>query len=428
VLERSLGAGVCVVVLVGVALASGGDGLAATRQKISGTNLTIYSSLPRQGASAPNIKATERGIQMAVAERNGKVGKYTITYRPLDDSLASTGAADPGRGRKNANAAAGDANAVGYIGEFNSSISKVTIPILNKAGIAQVSPSNTYTGLTSSAPGSEHGEPGKYYPTGKRTYARVLPNDVIQAAALATAAHDDGCASVTLLNSRTTYSAGLVKNLARSAKQIGLPVKASLAYDRRASSYTSLAKKVDSPCVIQTGEIASHGVQVLKAVAAAHKSIRLYGADAICLDPTYGFWKSARKSLAPRFRCAIAALDPASFGEKGRKFFADYSARYGDKHPYPEAIYGYESMALLLDAIQRATQPSGSPPYQDPVSEVSREKVVAALFGTRDRDSVLGSYSIDPGGDTTLTDYGLYRISGQRLVFDRVIRPARPGR
>ena len=64
----------------------------------------------------------------------------------------------------------------------------MTIPILNKGGLAQISPANTYVGLTTDEPGSEQGEPDKYYPTGERTYARIVPKDTIQGAALATAA------------------------------------------------------------------------------------------------------------------------------------------------------------------------------------------------------------------------------------------------
>jgi hypothetical protein len=41
--------------------------------------------------------------------------------------------------------------------------------------------------------------------------------------------------------------------------------------------------------------------------------------------------------------------------------------------------------------------------------------VIAALFSIRDRQSVLGTYSIDPFGDTTLRSFGIYRISRGRL-------------
>jgi branched-chain amino acid transport system substrate-binding protein len=48
--------------------------------------------------------------------------------------------------------------------------------------------------------------------------------------------------------------------------------------------------------------------------------------------------------------------------------------------------------------------------------------IVKALFDTKDRDSVLGTYSIDENGDTTLTDYGVYTIDGGELTFDSTIK------
>ncbi len=43
------------------------------------------------------------------------------------------------------------------------------------------------------------------------------------------------------------------------------------------------------------------------------------------------------------------------------------------------------------------------------------------MFETTDRESVLGTYSIDENGDTTLTDYGAYKIAGGELVFDQTV-------
>jgi branched-chain amino acid transport system substrate-binding protein len=50
-----------------------------------------------------------------------------------------------------------------------------------------------------------------------------------------------------------------------------------------------------------------------------------------------------------------------------------------------------------------------------------RAATIDAFFGTRERDSALGRYSIDANGDTTLSTYGVYRIEKRRLVFDRVV-------
>jgi len=405
---------VCIAALaVGVAACGSSSNKGGATSKISGTSLTIYSSLPEQGASGGQAKAMENGIKIALADKGGKAGKYTVTYKPLDDSLASTGAADEGKGAQNARTAVQNKSAIGYVGEYNSGISKVTIPILNKAGITQISPANTYVGLTSDAPGHEAGEPDKYYPTGKRTYARVVPKDTIQSAALLTAAKQDGCKSVHVFNSKTTYSAGLAKNIELVAPKLGgITIEGNDAYDPKAPNYRSIASGVKADCMIQTGEIEQNGVQVMKDVAAADKGVKLYGADGICLNASADPTKGIPPELAPQFKCTIATLDPKTFGPAGKKFFADYKAKYNEPHPDPYAIYGYEAMSLLLDSVEKAAS-GGS---------LTRQAVTDAVFSTKDRDSVLGKYSIDQNGDTTLTDYGLYKIQGKNLAFDRVIK------
>ena len=188
--------------------------------------LTIYSSLPLQGTSRDQSVAVINGEKLALEEVDSKVGKFTIKYISLDDSTAQNpGTADEGKTAQNARQAVRDKSTILYLGEFNSGGTKVSLPILNKAGIPQISPSNTYVGLTTDEPGSEPGEPDKYYPTGKRTYARVVPRDKIQGAALVTVMKEDGCKTVTLWNDKTTYGAGLARNIEESAKAAGMTIE-----------------------------------------------------------------------------------------------------------------------------------------------------------------------------------------------------------
>jgi branched-chain amino acid transport system substrate-binding protein len=404
----------CTAAALAVGVAACGDDSGGGESKVEGTNLTVYSSLPEQGASSGQAKAMENGMKLALQSVGGKVGKYTISYKPLDDSLASSGQADEGKGAQNARTAAGDKSTIGYIGEYNSGISKVTIPILNKAGIAQISPANTYVGLTTDEPGSESGEPDKYYPTGKRTYARVVPKDTIQGAALATAAKDAGCKSVHIWNSKTTYSAGLARNVEASANKVGVKVEGNDGIDPKAPNYRSLAQKIKADCFIWTGEIEFNGTQALKDAAAVSPSIKLFAGDGNCLNASADPEKGIPPAIAPRFHCTIATLDPKEFGPEGKKFFADYKQKYNEDSPDPYAIYGYESMQLMLDSIKRASEKG----------DLTRQAVVDALLSTKDRDSVLGKYSIDQNGDTSLTDYGLYKIEGGKLTFDQVIKAA----
>jgi branched-chain amino acid transport system substrate-binding protein len=380
---------------------------------IEGNQLTIYSSLPQQGASGGQTKAIEQGAALALETKGGKIGKYTITYKPLDDSLASTGAADEGKARQNARTAVSDKTTIAYIGEYNSGISKVTIPILNRAGIPQVSPANTYVGLTTNKPGSEPGEPDKYYPTGERNYARVVPADTVQGAALAKASQDAGCKSIHIWNSKTTYSAGLARNVTMAAEKLGLEVQGNDGIDPKAANYRSLAANVNADCFILTGEIESNGVQAVKDVAAANPNAKLLAGDGMCLNDTADPKKGLPANIASRFKCTIATLDPEEFGPEGKKFFADFIAKYKiSGNPDPYAIYGFEAMSLVLDAIDRASKKG----------DVSKQSVVEEIFNTKNRQSVLGQYSIDENGDTSLTDYGLYKVEGGKLAFDVVLK------
>ena len=162
------------------------------------------------------------GIKLALEQTGGKAGDITVKYKSLDDSTAQAGSWTPEAVSANARKAAQDDTTAVYIGEFNSGGSAVSIPILNEAGVPQISPANTAVGLTTDEPGAEPGEPDKYYPSGERTYARIVPKDTIQGAALATLMKEDGCTKVQVLNDKEVYGAGLSRNIENSAKEQGL--------------------------------------------------------------------------------------------------------------------------------------------------------------------------------------------------------------
>ena len=183
---------------LGVTACGGDDPTPATRRRwrnAAGKNLTIYSSVPLQGASRVQTTAVVNGAKLALEQAGNKAGKHTIKYESLDDSTAQAGNWTPEQESANARKAAQDDTAV-YIGTFNSGAAAVAIPILNEAGVPMISPANTAVGLTTNQPGANPGEPDKYYPAGTRNYTRIVPKDTIQGAALATVMKEDGCTKV----------------------------------------------------------------------------------------------------------------------------------------------------------------------------------------------------------------------------------------
>src|SRR4051794_23668531 len=399
----------------GVTACGGGDSGDSSSNSSGGggKSVTVYSSVPLQGASRENTGDLVKGAKLALEQAGGKAGDITVKYVSLDDSTAQAGAWTAEATSANARKAAEDKSTAVYIGEFNSGASAVSIPILNEAAVPQISPANTAVGLTSDAPGSNPGEPEKYYPSQTRTYTRIVPKDTIQGAALAGVMKQDGCTKVFMTNDKEVYGAGLAKNIQLAADPVGLNIVANEAIDKNAPNYRSLASKAKgdgADCFVYSGITANNAVQLFKDFSAALPDAKLYGPDGVAesgfADPKNG---GIPADVASKVKVTVATLSPDQYPPEGQDFFKQYTQKYGEKNPDPYAIYGYEAMRLALDAIQR----SGTG---------SKEDIVKALFDTKDRSSVLGTYSIDENGDTTLTDYGVYSIADGSLKFDSTIK------
>jgi branched-chain amino acid transport system substrate-binding protein len=392
---------------------SGSADTTSTGAAPAGGNLTIYSSLPLQGAQRPQTTDMVNGIRLALKQAGNKAGPFTIKYVSKDDSSAQAGTWTAENVSANARAAAQDKSTALYIGEFNSGASAISIPILSDAHIPQISPSNTAVGLTSDEPGAEPGTPAKYYPSGFRNYTRIVPKDTIQGAALATIMKKDGCQKVAMTNDKEVYGGGLAKNIELAAKAQSLNIIFNQGIDPKAPNYRSLAaraKTQGADCFVFAGITSNNGVQMYKDFSAALPTAKLYGPDGVAesgfFDPKEG---GIPASVAKKVKLTVATLSADSYGAVGKKFFDDFAAEYGKKNPNPYSIYGYEAMSLALDAITRS-------------KTGVKDDVVKALFATKDRDSPLGTYSIDKNGDTTLTDYGVYKIENGQQVFLETVK------
>ncbi len=96
---------------------------------------------------------------------------------------------------------------------------------------------------------------------------------------------------------------------------------------------------------------------------------------------------------------SLSALAQAVLGE--------YEKRFGAvAEPY--VLYGYEAMSVVLATI-RAAGSDGD----------DRQAVIDKFFATHERQSVLGVYSMQPSGETTLSSYAIDRIVNGTPVFWR---------
>ena len=378
----------------------------------------IYSSLPLQGASSAQTGPLVNGIKLALSQAGGKAGKFTVNYSSLDDSTAAAGKWDPGQTAADARKAAADPKAVYYIGEFNSGASEVSIPILNQAGIPQVSPANTYVGLTTNLPGSAPGEPAKYYPTGTRTYLRIVPIDSIQAAADLIAMKQAGCTKVAEANDKEAYGQGLAQLVELEKGFYGVNVVSNTGIDPTAPNFRSYAATVKgegADCFFFAGIVSNGAVQITKDVHAALPTAKIFGADGVCTDSYTAASKGGvPAAIDPLIECTVATQNLVSY-PGGKAFLAAYKAKYGVSNPDPYAIYGYEAMKLGLDTIASLGSQGNS-----------KSAVLHALFAIKARNSVLGTYGFNKNGDTTLKSYGLYKVGANgEPVFFKTITPTK---
>jgi len=413
-LGHHLSRGVRIAFSLAVLCAVVGVGLVLLVLRSDAREVTVYSSLPLQGPQRARSEDTIRGMRLALKQAGNKAGKFDVRFVSLDDSTAEARGWDSTAVIANAIRAAGDDRTAAYIGEFNSGASAVSIPILSGKKVPQISPSNTAVGLTTDESGADVGEPGKYYVGGFRNYVRVVPPDTIQGDALATVMREDGCKRAAILHDRELYGESLAATISLSMERQHLRRVLDEPLESRSPTYhRTLARRLATQradCVVFSGDTKSGAVRIFKELDRALPQARLYGSDGVAdrafTDVNQG---GLPEPIATRVKMTVAALGPEGFGAAGRTFFAQFRQEYPDhKNPDPYAIYGYEAMSLALDAIER----SGSG---------DREDIVKALFDTKDRSSVIGRYSIDENGDTTLADYGVFGIRDGAPTFERTV-------
>jgi branched-chain amino acid transport system substrate-binding protein len=353
--------------------------------------LKIVSSLPRTGSANAQTTSMVNGIRMAIEERGGEVDGFDIAYEDMDDASPQKGNWDPQVEAANAKKAIADAEVIGYIGTYNSGAAKVSMPMLNKAGLVMISPGNTHTGLTKPGMG-EPNEPAVYRPTGKITYFRVVPADDIQGAVACEFIRSDlGAKKVFVLHDRELYGKGIADVFRKSAEASGVQVVGFEGIDPKASNYRSLVTKIrasGAEAVFFGGTTQTNGAQVLKDLRAGGAKVPF-----VSPDGTFerAFIEAAGKDNVTKAQGGVYITFGGLPSDQLTGLGADFVKRYKAKHgevPEAYAVYGYEAARVLLDAIDRA-------------EAKDRASVIAAVAATKDFTGALGTWSFDANGDTT---------------------------
>lgn len=397
--------GIACVAALAVALAAPADAQQCPKGK-----LRIYTSWPMQGAMIPEGTGMKNGVDMAVAEVGGVVAGYCLEIVNLDDASPQTGKWDGAVEAENANRAVGDPLAIVYIGTYNSGAAKISIPINNRASMAQITPANTYPGLTKKR-GAAPGEPEIYRPMGFVNYFRVVPADDIQGAVGAKWAKRLGHKKVYVLNDQELYGKGIADVFEASAKKIGLQVAGNEGIDFKQPDQKPILTKIraSGADAVYMGGVVETGAQVIirqmKDLGLVAPKVKFIGPDGLFEEELLK-GATCDAALATEMRVTFASLPFEKMKGAGAKTYETYKQKFG-KEPTAYALYSVEAARVALDGIKRAA------PQIDTAKDVKgkRDAVRKAIAGIKNFDGLNGNWSFDENGDTTIETMSGYKVA-----------------
>jgi len=375
--------------------------------------MLIASDLPLQGAGRTQTVEMTKAINFVLGQHNYKAGKYSVGYQSCDDSTAQAGKWDAAKCSANANAYAQNKDVLLNIGTFNSGCAAIEIPILNRAPngpLGMISPANTYVGLTHGGPGTSPGEPGKYYPTGKRNYIRIVAADDYQGAADALLAKGLGIKKVYILNDKEAYGLGVATNFRNAAKALGITVTGFAAWDGKASSYEAIAVKIKqsgATGVFLGGLICENGGKLVKDLRSGlGAGVKIMAPDGF--TPVSAVVSGAGKA-AEAMTVSVAGIPNNQLKGAGKAFIRSFG-KVVHKEPDPYSVYAAQAAEVGVAAIAK--------------SNGSRSSVTSNLLNTKVSNGIIGSFSINQNGDVTANAVTIYLVKGGKSTFYKLIVPS----
>jgi len=356
----------------------------------------------------------EPAMQMAMDEHNGMAGNVEVELMYID-SADGDNYFSPEKDREAAEKAVADPAVVAYLGPVSSEQAKQSIPVLNQAGMAQITIDATWPGLTK--PGFAPGEPGIYYPTGKQTFFRLSPTDDVVGKASAVFAGQLGVESVYLVDDQTAYSVGNVGVFELKATDLGIQViehESSADYNTDGFDFGPLAQRIvdaDPDVVYWAFTNDDNTARLMVAIRELDPEFPIMGTEfndaVITYFPDLGLDVSMLDGIYSS--ASGIPLDKQYASESILAFIEKYEAKYETPVPHPAAVICYEAIGVLLQAIEQADRPT-------------RAGVLQALWDMGEYTGALGTWSFTDSGDNSIVVATISRLENGEFVTVKAIQ------
>jgi branched-chain amino acid transport system substrate-binding protein len=352
------------------------------------------------GPDASLGEDTKRGVELAIQDKGGKLLGHSIKLTGQDTGCGPEG------GQAAATKIASDPSVVAAIGSNCSSAAKPGVPILWKAGIATVSPSNTAPYLTDPKRGKEYDG-----------YLRTAHNDKIQGAVAAQFAIKKlGVKKAATIHDGSVYAEQLQAVFAEEFKKLGGTITAQEAVAPTDTDMRPVLTKIATgkpefiyyPIFIAS---AGHITRQVKEVAGLEK-VYLMSADG-SFSPD--FYKAAGETAIGMFH---SSPDFSAFAAGYKDFLAKHQKKYGEKPIAPFHAHAYDAAMMIFNAIEKTAVKDGDTLY------VCRQKLRDALYATKGMKGLTGTITCNQYGDCADPRIAVYQQTPENIK--KLVNPETP--
>jgi branched-chain amino acid transport system substrate-binding protein len=344
---------------------------------------------------------TKRGVEIAIDDKGGKLLEHPIKLTVQDTGCNAEG------GQAAATKVASDPTIIAAVGSNCSSEAKPGAPILWKAGIPTVSPSNTALYLTDPKRGSDYDG-----------YLRTAHNDMVQGAVAAEFAIKQlKVKKAATIHDGSVYAEQLQAIFAETFKKMGGTITSQEAVAPTDTDMRPVLTKIATgkpeflyyPIFIAAG---GHITRQVKEVKGLEKTA-LMGADGIF---STDFYKAAGEAALGMYH---SSPDFSAFASGYKDFLEKHQKKYGEKPLAPFHAHAYDAAMMIFAAIEKIAK-KGS----DGTLYIGRRQLRDALYAMKDFKGLTGNLSCNEYGDCADPRIAIYKTEVENIK--KMVMPDKP--
>jgi len=344
---------------------------------------------------------TKRGVEIAIDDKGGKLLEHPIKLTVQDTGCNAEG------GQAAATKVASDPTIIAAVGSNCSSEAKPGAPILWKAGIPTVSPSNTAPYLTDPKRGSDYDG-----------YLRTAHNDMVQGAVAAEFAIKQlKVKKAATIHDGSVYAEQLQAIFAETFKKMGGTITSQEAVAPTDTDMRPVLTKIATgkpeflyyPIFIAAG---GHITRQVKEVKGLEKTA-LMGADGIF---STDFYKAAGEAALGMYH---SSPDFSAFASGYKDFLEKHQKKYGEKPLAPFHAHAYDAAMMIFAAIEKIAK-KGS----DGTLYIGRRQLRDALYAMKDFKGLTGNLSCNEYGDCADPRIAIYKTEVENIK--KMVMPDKP--